>query len=143
MQDRLVNELLHRAYGHGPELSGQILALHPNSNTSTSCLWINSGGAAEVTSTSGAAPAFQLEFYHRLDHLGPGTSPDTLRRGYLRESRGSFLSGDTSWAFYRPLHKRTHDIAACTDLGWGEPKPDEEPVGYWGLKATPGFGAKL
>ena len=125
MQDRLVNELLHRAYGHGPELTGQILALRecrngllgpltvaatltrpflrtdPNSNTSTSCLWINSGGAAEVTSTSGAAPAFQLEFYHRLDHLGPETSPDTLRRGYLRECRGSLLSGVTSSNVYR------------------------------------------
>ena len=142
MQDRLVNELLHRAYGHGPELTGQILALHPNSNTSTSCLWINSGGAAEVTSTSGAAPAFQLEFYHRLDHLGPDTSPDTLRRGYLRECRGSLLSGVTSSSnVYRLFCKR--DIAACTDLGWGEPKADEEPVGYWGLKATPGFGSKL
>eukprot|EP01045_Picozoa_sp_COSAG04_P025067 COSAG04_NODE_3227_length_3026_cov_3.689785_4_plen_140_part_00 len=139
MQDRLVNELLHRAYGHGPELTGQILALHPNSNTSTSCLWINSGGAAEVTSTSGAAPAFQLEFYHRLDHLGAETSPDTLRRGYLR----ALLHLTSSSNVYRLFCKRDIDIAACTDLGWGEPKADEEPVGFWGLKATPGFGSKL
>ena len=78
MQDRLVNELLHRQYGHGPELTGQILSLHPNSNTSTSCLWINPSGASTVNWRESSAkqatgPAFQIEFYHRMDHLAAGS----------------------------------------------------------------------
>lgn len=74
MQNRLVNELLHRAYGHGADLTGQVLGLHPNSNTSTSCITIN---------PAGTEPRFRLEFWHRLDHLAAGTTPDTLRRGYM------------------------------------------------------------
>lgn len=44
---------------------------------------MNAGGATTVSSTSNGGPAFQLEFYHRLDHLAAGSTPDTLRRGYV------------------------------------------------------------
>lgn len=116
MQDRLVNELLHRQYGHGPDLAGQHLSLHPNSNTSTSCLWINPSGVSTVnwreSSAKPAGPAFQLEFYHRMDHLAAGTGPDTLRRGYVH-------------------------------LGWAPPTRKDGLVGHWGLQATPGFESLL
>lgn len=65
---------LHGASGAVPnrkEAGGRgWVGLDPGSNTSTSLLTLSRSGA------------MRLEFFHRLDHLGPQTSADTLMRGY-------------------------------------------------------------
>ena len=49
-----------------------------------------------------------MDFYHRLDHLGPETGPDTLMRGYK----------------YLGLLSPTKEER-------------KEGVGYWGLRIVP------
>ena len=54
----------------GPGGTANWVGMHPKSNTSISSLLLNPGEQLVV------------EWFHRLDHLGPGTSPNTLARGY-------------------------------------------------------------
>lgn len=74
------------AAAHGPEgehapAPGQPrpMDLHPKSNTSVSSLmW----GPTPPGAQGHAQGALALEFFHRLDHLGPESGPDTLQRNY-------------------------------------------------------------
>ena len=43
---------------------------------------------------------FAVDFYHRLDHLGPETGPDTLMRGYKVRRTPSWTR---SWANHSPF----------------------------------------
>eukprot|EP00747_Dinoflagellata_sp_TGD_P073377 gnl/TRDRNA2_/TRDRNA2_157871_c0_seq1.p2 gnl/TRDRNA2_/TRDRNA2_157871_c0~~gnl/TRDRNA2_/TRDRNA2_157871_c0_seq1.p2 ORF type:complete len:188 (+),score=23.83 gnl/TRDRNA2_/TRDRNA2_157871_c0_seq1:3-566(+) len=107
---RMLNVLLARLFlpqeasfpRQGPQGRPGWLDLHPKSNTSTSCITMNPG---EMLS---------LDFFNRTDHLGEGTGPDTLMRGYQ----------------YLGLDNRM-----------GEPAPrlshGGNVIGYWGLKLGP------
>jgi broad specificity phosphatase PhoE len=67
----MLNELFARAFGSPSGApKGVAMDLGPKSNTSVSCLQLDPGEPID------------LQFFHRLDHLGPSTVPDTLMRGY-------------------------------------------------------------
>ena len=92
MQNRLLNILLARHMGlpdlkPGPAPAGSYdtfaaaqtyVAMDPGSNTSVTMVTLNTPGTTQGDGI--AAPGFQIEFMHRLDHLGPDTEPDTLVR---------------------------------------------------------------
>lgn len=70
---QMLNELFARSFGGksaADRFRGVQLNMHPKSNTSISSLRLD------------PKEPVVLEFFHRLDHLGPDTEPDTLMRGY-------------------------------------------------------------
>ena len=91
--NKTMNLLVARQYGLGTDSTQplpNLVGLHPNSNTSVSSLFLHK----EVPE----GPRLSIEWWHRLDHLGPTTLPNTLERGYHYHRLGlgpdSALDGD-------------------------------------------------
>jgi hypothetical protein len=95
------------------------------------------------------APEFQIEFAHRLDHLGPETDPDTLVRLLPYYLLQLFVAGWVYNIIWICSHSHSRSPLALlslssqmrgyTFLGLTEPSEEEERdgVGYWGLRIVP------